>query len=221
MKPGFINQKPTKNENKFVNFDSKKYHIDKQNYSVNYPNPNQTEISSQQSLNKIEKGQSVSDYAFNSFVSIENLPNTIPNVNSIFAKPKTEANGVINKREEEKKKEEQKINIMFENMRDMVTLEGEKLLKSENPELAKVFQKIIAKANDKKTEENGINENIELGMEDFKEAINEIKNEHRRCGPNCIHLKRFYEKLGFSEKKMGKKLYYLHKRVINRLPQLS
>lgn len=215
---GIINQKPPKIDNKFVNLDSKKYHIDKQNYSVNYPNPNQTEISSQQSLNKIEKGQSASEYAFNSFASVENLPNTIPNANSIFAKPKTEANGVINKREEERKKEEQKINVMFENMRDMVTLEGEKLLKSENPELAKVFQKIIAKANEKKTEEN---ENVELGMEDFKEAINEIKNEHRRCGPNCIHLKRFYEKLGFSEKKMGKKLYYLHKRVINRLPQLS
>lgn len=211
MKPINNNQKP-KNDSKFVNLDSKKYHIDKQNYSLNYPNPNQTEISSQQSLNKIEKGQSTSEYALNSF---ENLPNTIPNVNSVFAKPKTE---VINKRDEERKKEEQKINILFENMRDMVTLEGEKLLKSENPELAKVFQKIIAKATDKKTEDG---ENIELGMEDFKEAINEIKNEHRRCGPNCIHLRRFYEKLGFSEKKMGKKLYYLHKRVINRLPQLA
>ena len=222
MKPVIANQNPTKNENKFVNLDSKKYHIDKQNYSLNYPNPNQTEISSQQSLNKLEK-QSASEYAFNSFVSVENLPNIIPTPNSIFAKPKTEANGVINKREEERKKEEQKINIMFENMRDMVNLEGEKLLKSENPDLAKFFQKIIAKtkANDKKTEEEGINENIELGIEDFKEAVNEIKNEHRRCGPNCIHLKRFYEKLGFSENKMGKKLYYLHKRVINRLPQLS
>jgi len=232
-KPIEIIQKNPKLDQKFVNL-SQKYHIDKQNnYSLNYTDNNNSKydinnkISSQQSLHKIERQSS--EIAFNSYVSFENITNplSITNPDSSENNQKTEAsnNKTAFRREEEKKKEDEKINVMFENMRDIVTLEGENLLKNENVEVVKIFQKIINKANDKKIEniENGndIDGNLELGLEEFKEAMNEIKNEHRRCGPNCIHLRRFYEKLGFSEKKFGKKLYYLHKRIINKLPKLA
>ena len=218
--------KNIKTENKYIDPNTKKYHIDNKKYSLNYNKStlNKESYKSQEILNKPEKYQSQSREDLISFVSEEIINNpSLASLNSNDININN-SNQVINRREQEKKKEDEKINIMYENLKDIITLEGENLLKHEDPELSKLFQKIINKEKAKITENaNNRNENVELsmGIDDFREVINEIKNEHKRCGNKCIHLRRFYEKLGFSEKKICKKIYHLHTRNINKLPKIN
>ncbi|EAR99592.1 hypothetical protein TTHERM_00138550 (macronuclear) [Tetrahymena thermophila SB210] len=44
-----------------------------------------------------------------------------------------------------------------------------------------------------------------IGFYDFQEYYSELIQQHRRCGPMCIHLKRFYEKLNFNYKPYEKR----------------
>ncbi|KAL4508257.1 hypothetical protein ABPG72_003561 [Tetrahymena utriculariae] len=44
-----------------------------------------------------------------------------------------------------------------------------------------------------------------IGFNDFKQYYSELIQQHRRCGPMCIHLKRFYEKLNFNYKSYEKR----------------
>lgn len=37
----------------------------------------------------------------------------------------------------------------------------------------------------------------EITLEQFKEYMEKYKQVHSKCGENCPHLKRFYQKLGF------------------------
>ena len=34
-------------------------------------------------------------------------------------------------------------------------------------------------------------------MEEFKDYLAKMRQVHQKCGDNCPHLRRFYEKLGF------------------------
>lgn len=55
----------------------------------------------------------------------------------------------------------------------------------------------------------------------FKKFMNLLSEKHNQCGKNCIHLQRFYEKLGVLKDKMnGREGVTLHKRDMNKLPKL-
>lgn len=56
--------------------------------------------------------------------------------------------------------------------------------------------------------------------EEFKEIMIKTIEEHKKCGPKCPHLTRFYDKIGFSEQKLNRKLYKIHKRNLSRLPRI-
>lgn len=222
----FFSNKSNLVSDNFLAFDinSQKY-LSKKNYNLaNNKYTLNNQYPSQQSLYKADKILNSEHSVFDTFTSEESLinPSSLKNL-ELFPNKKRNI-----RREEENKKENEKMNIMYENLQDLIKIEGSNLMKVSPPELSKFFQKLSERKKDNVVNALGNdekilieNEHLNLRIEEFKEVINEIKSEHRRCGPTCIHLKRFYEKLGFSEKKLGKKLYHLHKRIINKLPKIE
>lgn len=57
-----------------------------------------------------------------------------------------------------------------------------------------------------------------LTYEDFREYYTQLIKLHERCGDECIHLKRFYNKMGVHKRYQGKKYLVLNKQDFNRLP---
>lgn len=57
-----------------------------------------------------------------------------------------------------------------------------------------------------------------LTYDDFREYYTQLIKLHERCGDECIHLKRFYNKMGVHKKYHGKKYLVLNKHNINKLP---
>ena len=59
-------------------------------------------------------------------------------------------------------------------------------------------------------------------FENFKESLAKMQVAHNKCGPDCPHLKRFYEYLGDFQSKMNTKpTFVLHKRTITKLPKIK
>lgn len=54
---------------------------------------------------------------------------------------------------------------------------------------------------------------------EFKEYYGALMHIHDRCGDNCIHLSRWYRKMGINEKYKGKKYLVLRNQVIDKLPK--
>lgn len=46
-----------------------------------------------------------------------------------------------------------------------------------------------------------------IGFNEFHDYYAELISQHRKCGPMCIHLKRFYEKLDFNYKQYEKRQF--------------
>lgn len=59
-----------------------------------------------------------------------------------------------------------------------------------------------------------------LNFEEFKNVMEGIKDEHKKCGNNCIHLTRFYNKLGYYPTNK-RPIYQLHKNTISKLPKIK
>lgn len=60
-----------------------------------------------------------------------------------------------------------------------------------------------------------------LKFEEFQEIMGKVIEEHRKCGPKCGHLKRFYDRLGFVEGKMNRTVFKIHRRDLSRLPKIG
>ena len=62
---------------------------------------------------------------------------------------------------------------------------------------------------------------FEVDFEAFKEYMIIFKETHRKCGEDCPHLKRFYEKLGYASSRLKKRGYLsLPVTDIERLPKI-
>lgn len=57
-----------------------------------------------------------------------------------------------------------------------------------------------------------------LNYDDFREYYTQLIKLHERCGDECIHLKRFYNKMGVHKRYQGKKYLVLNKTNITKLP---
>ncbi|EGR29468.1 phage head-tail family protein, putative [Ichthyophthirius multifiliis] len=77
----------------------------------------------------------------------------------------------------------------------------------EDQQLEALFKKFMSKKNEmgdliKLVKNNaGKNNNEDLDIEDFKKYFRKMQEIHAKCGENCPHLKRFYERLGFTWQK--------------------
>ena len=60
-------------------------------------------------------------------------------------------------------------------------------------------------------------------LEEFKEFIESMLMKHRKCGKDCSHLKRFYEKVGWNSGDRGfeNRIQFIPKTmIINTLPKI-
>lgn len=69
-------------------------------------------------------------------------------------------------------------------------------------------------------ETNEIEVDGELSYDHFQEFFRQILKIHKKCGDNCKHLKRFYERLGILNLDFPKKELFLTKQIINKLPNI-
>ena len=70
----------------------------------------------------------------------------------------------------------------------------------------------------KKLNDNYNPEEFLFNFEEFKTDFKEIINMHQKCGRNCLHLRRFYEKSSFT--KTRSRILPMSNTIINKLPGL-
>lgn len=89
----------------------------------------------------------------------------------------------------------------------------------QDPSVKKLFKCFLQK----KHQGSGLNFDLskfEVTLEDFRVYYETFEKLHKKCGENCPHLKKFYEKIGyypFAEKRL---LFPLSKTDIERLPKI-
>ena len=57
-------------------------------------------------------------------------------------------------------------------------------------------------------------------QQEFNAMIQKVINLHKKCGPNCEHLRRFFKKIGFSVNGPKNKSIALSKTVFDKLPEI-
>lgn len=74
--------------------------------------------------------------------------------------------------------------------------------------------------NSKRTKEDKEDEKL-LNFADFRDYFLNFIEAHKKCGIDCVHLKRFYEKIGWVEEKNTRKEIKPIKRIISTLPKIK
>lgn len=54
---------------------------------------------------------------------------------------------------------------------------------------------------------------------EFKEYYSSLMHIHDKCGEDCVHLQRWYKKMGIQNNSKGKKYVKMHQHLIDRLPK--
>lgn len=114
---------------------------------------------------------------------------------------------------------------IFENMYTKFGEIQEKLLSSQKNH--RQFLKHVVLINHIKKEINGgdfIGDTQMPKLEEFKEFMEGMLNKHRKCGKDCSHLKRFYEKIGYTNGEItnySNRIEFKPKKMtINSLPKI-
>lgn len=114
---------------------------------------------------------------------------------------------------------------VFENMYNGFNKLQENLLSSQKEH--KKFLRHVALIKHIKKEVNGnFDGDIQIpNFEEFKEFLERMLNQHKKCGKECSHLKRFYEKIGYlpTEKNSSyanRVPFKPKKMIINSLPKI-
>jgi hypothetical protein len=67
-------------------------------------------------------------------------------------------------------------------------------------------------------------------LEEFKNFVLKLENVHNKCGKNCSHLRRFFERIGWNWRRYyaTRKLFPIHRSILDeeieddeRLPELQ
>lgn len=91
---------------------------------------------------------------------------------------------------------------LFDRMYENLMSGDPKFEKFQNHKLIRMIQEFKAK-----------NANDPVTLSDFREFVRKLQQIHRPCGKECIHLMRFFMRLGFVSLK-----YFQHKKAF-RLPK--
>jgi len=116
--------------------------------------------------------------------------------------------------------------VIFENMYTKFSELHEDLLASRSDHRKYLKQVVLFKHIKKELGED-FDGNVTMpNLDEFKEFMERMLNKHKRCGKECSHLKRFYEKIGWSP---GEKTNLYSNRIefkpknmiINSLPKIQ
>ena len=88
------------------------------------------------------------------------------------------------------------------------------------PNVKKIFTNMVQKKNPNINLQDLEEGNFEVDFEVFKEHMVNFKETHRRCGEDCPHLRRFYEKVGYNTKAKKREFFSLRVTDIDKLPRI-
>jgi hypothetical protein len=74
--------------------------------------------------------------------------------------------------------------------------------------------------NDKFAEPSPDRNDVELSFEFFKNFYKRLLETHKKCGANCVHLQRFYKKIGYTRGLHSKKEFNMSKQIVDKLPKI-
>ena len=78
------------------------------------------------------------------------------------------------------------------------------------------FRKIDSKYNTETT-----NKTDDITDKFFEALYEKLVKQHAKCGPNCGHLKRFYQRIGFVNKYIQKEEVVMNKNLIDKIPYIN
>ena len=85
----------------------------------------------------------------------------------------------------------------------------------------KYFFKYPFKTIEHKYKPEKINKTDDMTEKFFENLYMKLVRQHEKCGPNCGHLKRFYQRIGFVNKYLQKEEVAMNKNVIDKMPYLN
>ena len=118
-------------------------------------------------------------------------------------------------------------NVIFENMYQKFAKIQENLLASKSDHRKYLKHVVLIKHIKKEINGGEFDGNVQMpNMEEFKEFMERMLQKHSRCGKECSHLKRFYEKIGWNPGEKGNlysnRIEFKPKMmVINSLPKIN
>ncbi len=74
--------------------------------------------------------------------------------------------------------------------------------------------------NDKFAEPSPDRNDVELSFEFFKNFYSRLLEVHKKCGSNCVHLQRFYKKIGYTRGLHSKREFNVSKLLVDKLPKI-
>ncbi|CAD8132675.1 unnamed protein product [Paramecium octaurelia] len=92
----------------------------------------------------------------------------------------------------------------------------QRLMQSKNGQMGEMLRQI--------RNQLGKQGNEQISIEEFREYMKKMRQIHARCGDNCPHLRRFYEKIGFATRKYKRRFLKMNLTKIDaktKLPQLQ
>lgn len=121
-----------------------------------------------------------------------------------------------------KKQEEAVLNDMYEALQEKIKA---------TPGLAKMFKSPARRLeltqestmnNSSLGEEGNNNEgNNQVEFDEFKNYFVKFKSVHKKCGDDCVHLRRFYQKIGWVSPSLSNRPYFVLQRTdISKLPKV-
>ena len=112
--------------------------------------------------------------------------------------------------EAKKQAREQELMAMYSSMVEKIRV---------SPDTKKIFKHMArerASEADKALDEK----NLEVDFELFKEYYTKLQNIHKKCGSDCPHLKRFYQKIGYHPQNHNRTYLHLNITDIDKLPRI-
>eukprot|EP01017_Pseudomicrothorax_dubius_P023008 TRINITY_DN24737_c0_g1_i1.p1 TRINITY_DN24737_c0_g1~~TRINITY_DN24737_c0_g1_i1.p1 ORF type:complete len:366 (-),score=58.23 TRINITY_DN24737_c0_g1_i1:80-1177(-) len=94
--------------------------------------------------------------------------------------------------------------------------------------IQEMYSKFLAQArrsNDQQARDtftNFLNQDGSIpNIEEFRHNYIKMVEAHQKCGSNCIHLKRFYLRIGFESRYQDRTVFHLKKALIRTLPKVK
>ena len=87
------------------------------------------------------------------------------------------------------------------------------------PELKKIFKQ-VARTKHKDDDDKFDEKNFKVDYDIFQEYYNQLVLSHKKCGEDCPHLKRFYQKIGYFPSYVSRPYLHLKQTDVEKLPRI-
>ena len=119
--------------------------------------------------------------------------------------------------------------VVIQDMRDSDLFDFSEINNNKNEEIMedpnfakrKYFYKYPFRKIDSKYNTETTNKTDDITDKFFEALYEKLVKQHAKCGPNCGHLKRFYQRIGFVNKYIQKEEVVMNKNLIDKIPYIN